>query len=165
MLENILRRASVRRYEDKEVSQEMIDLLLNAGFSAPCSKNCKPLHFVVLDDKEVLTSLGENLQFASMLRFAPKAIVVCADKELSPNCWMLDASAATENILIAATELGIGSVWTTVYPYEDRDQVVRRFVNIPENIGVLSIVPLGYPAKEVDIKDKFDAERIHYNRF
>ncbi|MBQ9312630.1 MAG: nitroreductase family protein [Bacteroidales bacterium] len=165
MLDNILKRSSVRRYEDKEISQEMIDLLLNAGFSAPCSKDSRPLHFIVLEDKVIMTHLGENLKYASMLRFANKAIMVCADKDISPDCWMLDACAATENILIAATELGIGSVWTAVYPYEDRQEVVQNFVPTPENIKVLSIIPLGYPAKEPMIKDKFDANRIHYDSF
>ena len=164
-LENILNRVSIREYSDRAISPEDIDRLLKAGMAAPSSKDRRPWHFIVLSDKAILNSLGEQLVNAPCLKDADKAIIVCGDNIISDNCWFLDCSAATQNILLAAHSMGIAAVWTAAYPYEDRMAVISKTFNLPENIKALAVIPLGYPSGKHRAKDKFDTARIHTNRW
>ncbi len=164
-IETILNRHSVRKYTGKEISPEVIETLLRAGMAAPSSRDRRPWHFVVISDKTLLQTLGDKLKNASMLKEANKAIMVCGDVELSDNCWFLDCSAASQNILLAAASMNIGAVWTAVFPYEDRAAEVNALLHLPGNIKALSIIPLGYPAEEGAPKDKSDSTKIHYNKW
>ncbi len=164
-LQTILNRKSVRVYTDKEIAPGIMEQLLRAGMAAPSSKDRRPWHFIVISDKNLLESLGSQLKNASCLKDANKAIVVCGDDELSDNCWFLDCSAATQNILIAAEALGLGAVWTAVYPYNDRAEIVNNTFNLKKNIRPFTIIPLGYPLEESEAKDKFDESRIHYDKW
>lgn len=166
MIETILNRCSVRRFSDKEISQQDINTILKAAMAAPTSHDSRPWHFIVLDDKELMKNIGSNMNYAHMIEFANKAIVVCADVTLAPECWMLDCSAASENILLAAESLGIGAVWTAVWPYQEREAIVKKYIpSLPENVKALCIIPMGYPGKEKRIREKFDETRIHFNKF
>ncbi len=164
-LETILNRTSIREYTNDEISQEELEDLLRAGMSAPSSRDRRPWQFIVISDKELLSRLGEKLTNASILKNTDKAIIVCGDTLISDNCWYLDCAAATQNILIAAASMDIGAVWTAVYPYAEREQIVNEVLELPQHIRALAIVPLGYPAKENTPKEKFDKSRIHYNGF
>lgn len=165
MLETILNRKSVRQYTNREITADQIDLLLRAGMAAPSSRDRRPWHLIVISDKSILESLGTQLKNATVLKDANKAIVVCGDEQLSDNCWFLDCAAVTQNILLAAESMGLGAVWTAVYPYADRAAIVNEQFQLPEHIHVLSIIPLGYPEGIQTAKDKYDATRIHYNEF
>ena len=164
-MQTILNRKSVREYLDREISPEIMNDLLKAGMAAPSSRDRRPWQFIVLSDKEVMNDLSGKLKNASILKNANKAIIVCGDTLVSDNCWELDCSAATQNILLAAESMGIGAVWTAVYPYADREAVVNEIFQLPENIRALAIVPLGYPSGMQTPKDKFDPTRIHYNKW
>jgi nitroreductase len=164
-LETILNRKSVREYLDREISPEIVRDLLKAGMAAPSSRDRRPWQFIVVSDKSILENLGNQLKNASMLKNANKAILVCGDTILSDNCWDLDCSAVTQNILLAAESMGIGAVWTAVYPYPDREAVVNEAFQLPENIRTLAIIPLGYPRGNHSPKDKFDETRIHYEKW
>ena len=165
VLQTLLNRKSVRNYTDKEVPQDVVEQLLRAGMAAPSSRDRRPWHFIVISDKDILENLGGQLKNASCLKDANKAIVVCGDDQLSDNCWFLDCSAVTQNILIAAEAMGLGAVWTAVYPYEDRTEVINKAFGLAANIHPLSIIPLGYPSEEVKAKDKYDESRIHYDKW
>jgi Nitroreductase len=165
VLENILERKSVRDYTDREISPEIMDNLLKAGMAAPSSRDRRPWQFIVVTDKTLLQTMGERLKTASCLKKANKAIVVCGDINLSDNCWFLDCSAATQNILLAAESMGLGAVWTAVYPYEDRSSIIDDIFKLPDNIKALTVIPLGYPAGKYEPKNKFDAQKIHYDRW
>ncbi len=165
VLENIFERKSVRQYTDKEISSEMIENLLKAGMAAPSSRDRRPWQFIVVTDKALLKTMGERLKTASCLKEANKAIVVCGDTNLSDNCWFLDCSAATQNILLAAESMGLGAVWTAVYPYEDRSSIINNIFRLPDNIKALAVIPLGYPAGKNEAKNKFDTQRIHYDKW
>jgi nitroreductase len=164
-LETILNRKSVRDYSTKEISDEALQNLLKAAMAAPSSRDRRPWELLVISDNALLQALGGKLRSASMLQKANKAILVCGDTVLSDNCWFLDCSAVTQNILLAAESMGIGAVWTAVYPYDDRAAIVNEQFQLPENIKVLAVIPLGYPAGKETPKDKFDASRIHYNKW
>jgi nitroreductase len=101
---------------------------------------------------------------------APLAIVVCGDltKTLRGNedpYWALDCSAATENLLLAAESMGLGAVWTAVYPEEERMEIVSEILGLPDYILPFNVIPIGYPAHPEKPKDKFKVENIHYNKW
>lgn len=162
---NILERKSVRYYTDREVEQEKIDLILRAAMAAPTAMDRRPWEFVVINGREMMDSLSEKLPYAKMLAQAPLAVVVCGDRDLSPANWMIDCSAATQNLLLAAEALGLGAVWTGVYPAEERTQLVSSALGLPENIVPLALVPIGYPEGDPKPKDKYDPAKIHLNKW
>ena len=164
-LKTILSRKSVRNFLDKEIPKEVINDLLRAGMAAPSSRDRRPWHFIVISDKSLLSTLGGQLPTASCLKDANKAIVVCGDIELSDNCWFLDCSAAAQNILLTAESMGLGAVWTALYPYDDRSAIVNDALQLPENIKPLTIIPLGYPMGTHTPKDKYDESRVHQNKW
>lgn len=169
-IENIFARKSVRAYTPKPIEKEKIDLLVKAAMAAPTAVNKQPWAFIVIDDREVLDKLAIELPYAKMAAQAPLAIVVCGDLSKALNgetdqYWMLDCSAASENLLLAAESMGLGAVWTAVYPENDRIAKVRSVLSLPDYIIPFNLIPVGYPQHQEEAKDKFKAENIHYNKW
>ncbi len=168
----IAQRTSVRQYDkSKDVPDAAVETLLRAAMSAPTAVNLQPWEFIVVRNKATLAALASANRYGAMIAEAPVAIVVCGDtvQEASgkPNkWWMLDCSAATENLLLAATAQGLGTVWTAVYPHEDRISTVRRILSIPERYVPLCVVPIGYGIDPTaKPKDKWKPVKIHNERF
>ena len=170
-LNNIMTRVSVRSYTSEPVSDEMIEIMLRAGMAAPTAMNRQPWEFVVVNDRDTLDKLASELRYAKMLAEAPLAIVVCAETMLTlkdgtvveNNFWEHDASAATENILLAANALGLGAVWTAAI--DDRAEIVKKALGITGTIMPLCVIPIGHPAVDETPKDKWKPEKIHWNRW
>jgi len=169
VLDNILARTSIRSYQDRPVEQVKIEKLLRAGMAAPSAVDKRPWHFIVVTDKQVLEGLAQANPNAGMAARAPLAIVVCGDKTKAltrvPEYWVQDASAATENILLAAQGMGLGAVWTGTYPVTDRVEKVAAVLNLPEHIIPFCTIVIGYPEKYQAPKDKWDEGNISYNTF
>lgn len=167
----IMTRTSVRNYEaGHKISKDTVDMLLKAAMAAPTAVNKQPWAFVVVDDRAVMDSLMAACPYARMLEKAPLAIVTCGDMSLAiegeaRDMWIQDVSAATENLLLAAHALGLGAVWTGVYPIPERVEGVKKALGLPSNIVPLAVVPVGYPAGSSTPKDKWMPEKVHYNRF
>lgn len=163
----IFNRRSIRKYTRQEISEEKIEILLRAGMAAPSAGNEQPWHFVVIKDKDILLSIPKFHPYAQMLREADCAIVVCGDLVLETNkgFWVQDCSAATENILIEATDLGLGSVWLGVHPDKDRVKPVQTLLGLPETVIPLCIIALGYPTDSKTPTDRFNPKRIHQNKW
>ena len=168
-IENIMTRTSIRQYKDQSVEQEKIDIMLKAAMAAPTAVNLQPWHFIVIDDAKTIGLLA-GLQPTN----APLMIAVCGDtnkttmpdgKGKLPDFWIQDVSAATENLLLAAHALGLGAVWTAVYPIMERTAEVANVLNCPQNIIPLAVVRIGYPDESPEPKDKFKEENISYNKF
>lgn len=160
----IFRRRSVRQYTDAAITRDDIQGLLEAGMAAPSASNKRPWHFVVSSDRPTLEALAGGHPFGKMLARAPLAIAVCADPSLS-RWWTQDCSAATENILLAASELGLGAVWLGCHGAPDRERSVREILAIPDHISVLSLVSIGHPAEKKAARTQFDPTRVHNERW
>ena len=170
VLDNIHARTSIRSYQPKEVEDEKIEQLLRAAMAAPTATNRQPWAFIVIRDKETMNELGSTLPYAKMVKDAPLAIAVCGDltKAISGagiEYWVQDASAASENLLLAAQALGLGAVWTGVYPIDERVKEVQKILQLPEQIVPLNVIPIGYPAENPLPKDKWKPENVHYDRW
>ncbi len=169
-LENIMTRTSVRQYAPgKTIPKDTVELLLRAAMSAPTAVNRQPWQFIVIDNRESLDSLSEVLPYAKMLEHASIAIVPCGDLskafEDEPSYWIQDLSAATENLLLAAHSLGLGAVWTGVYPTKERVAAVSQQLGLPANVIPLAVVPIGYPLGDHKPKDKWNPEAVHFNHW
>ena len=160
----IFARRSIRRYTGQSVSEADITSLLQAGMAAPSAANRKPWHLVVVTDKQTLRAIADAPPYARTLGDAALAIVVCGDPSIS-DWWVQDCSAATENILIAVAGFGLGAVWLGCHGRAEREQPIRQVLGIPEQIGLASVLSIGYPAEEKEPRTQYDPARVHHNRW
>lgn len=168
-IENIMTRTSIRQYKNQPVEQEKIDVMLKAAMAAPSAVNLQPWHFIVITDKKTIDLLS-----GKQPTNAPLLIAMCGDTDKTtmpdgkgklPDFWVQDVSAATQNLLLAAHALGLGAVWTGVYPVMERTAEVANVLNCPSNIVPVAVVRIGYPDESPEPKNKFKEENISYNKF
>lgn len=162
-------RRSIREYQERDVSDENILKILKAGMQAPGSRlGAEPWEFVVIKNKDTLSKLGE---IKPRVTNAPVAIVLVAniDRAFYKTVWQQDMGAACENMLLEAVNLGLGALWNGVAPEEERMQKIGEIIGIDDitTLKPYSIVTVGYPADgwENKFMDKFDEERIHYEKY
>lgn len=168
MIDIIYKRRSIRKYTDQPVEQEKLITLLQAAMAAPTAANCQPWEYVVVTEAEKLARVREKCIFARY--HAPAAIVVCGNMKLAfkgpeKEMWVQDCSAATENILLAATGLGLGSVWIGIYPGESKIEAIRNIFKLPEYVTPLSLVYLGYPAEEKAARTRYNEKRVYWQEY
>ena len=161
----IFSRRSIRQYADEPLTEDEIRSLLEAGMAAPSASNIRPWHLVTVTDKTTLAALADAHPHGKMTARAAAAIAVCGDPSAAPHYWVQDCSAATENILIAAAALGLGAVWLGCHPNQDRETAIRQVLNIPERIGVLSLISVGRPAEHKPARTQYDPSRDHRERW
>ena len=164
-LEAILTRRSVRRYTNEQIDDETTEKLLAAAMSAPSAANEQPWEFIVIRDRAMLDAIPTFSPFASMVKRAPLGILVCADTRnvIAPRFWVEDCSAATQNLLLAAHALGLGAVWTGVYPMDGHVAGFTKHCHLPEGVVPLAFVVVGHPAEAPPAQNRFSEDRIHSN--
>jgi len=160
-IETILARRSIRKYTAEPVSRNDVKAMLEAAMAAPSASNLKPWHFVVITDRQVLNELARVHPHGKMLSEAPLCITVCGDTDISASFWVQDCSAASENLLLAATALGLGAVWLGVYPRQDRVNSIREVLKLPESIIPLNLISIGHPAEKKEPRTQYDEQRVH----
>lgn len=165
LLELMYARRSIREYTDEPVEDEQVETMLKAAMAAPSAQDLRPWHFVVVRKRKLLDRLAKVHKYAYMLEKAPLAVVVCGDEEVSERHWVEDTCAATQNLLLAATALGLGGVWISVYPSKKRQKDVRDLLDIPDHIGVLCLVAIGHPAAEEKPRTQYDPRRVHHEKW
>jgi len=163
ILDLILSRRSIRRYEDKDVSEEVLKQILEAGRQAPSAANRQPIRFVVVRDKELLKNLS-GAPFHGFIKDAPVLMVGCADvKSLLTGKWaVVDATIALQNMVIAAWSLGVGSCWIGDFSEEK----VKEALKIPGDWKVVALVTFGFPAEQPKPREKKPFEELFsFNSF
>lgn len=168
-MQTIFNRKSVRNFAKSTISKETAELLVKAGMAAPSARDRRPWEFIIINDKTVIKRLSDALPYAKMAADAGQGIVVAADvgKEAGSRdlLWVMDCSAAAQNILLSAESLGLGAVWTAVYPYPERLKPVIEILELPSNIIPLAFIPIGKPTGKDRPKEKFDKTKIHWNKW
>ncbi|HYW95190.1 MAG TPA: nitroreductase family protein [Bacteroidales bacterium] len=167
LLETILKRRSIRQYSDKAVEREKTEKVIRAAMFAPSGVNRRPWHFIVVDDRNIMEKIMAVHPNSMMLKTAPQAILVCGDEQQQHDTgyWIADCGAATENLLLAATALGLGSCWIGVYPREHRMRAFSEIFNLPSHIRPFALVALGYASKEKETPQRFDPGKIYLNQW
>lgn len=158
-------RRSIRKYKNEVIDKQELIKILGGAMYAPSAANKQPWHFLVIDDVLLLDRIREIHPYASMLKSAPLAIVVCGDTRLQygPGYWAVDCAAATQNLLLAAHGMGIGSCWLGLHPVEDRKKALSALLKLPEHILPFSLISLGKPAEEKPRPERFKPERVRKN--
>jgi len=166
-IEAIMTRRSIRKYTGDRVPAEVVEQLLRAGMAAPSAANEQPWHFVVITERKTLVQVPTFHPHAHMVKEAALAILVCndSDLELTKGRGVLDCSAATQNILLAAHDLGLGAVWVGIFPVEERMNGMRKLLNMPTRIVPISLVSIGYTDERPRMEDRFKPERVHYEHW
>jgi nitroreductase len=159
----ILARRSIRQYTAQPVTPDDLQRLVEAAMAAPSANNGQPWHFVVVTERGVLDRLADVHPYGKMLHQAAACIAVCGEPENT--YWVQDCAAATENILLAATELGLGTVWLGVHPRADREHNVRDVLGIPPHITPLCLISIGHPAEHKEPRTQYQESRVHRNRW
>ena len=165
IIDTIMSRRSIRQFTPEPVDPETLMLLLKAAMAAPTACNSQPWEFIVVTEPDRLGCIREKFLFARYN--APAAIVVCANVGIAHNSaardhWVMDCSAATENILIAAAGMGLGAVWIGVYPYQSRIKILAELLGIPEAVTPLSMVYVGHPAELKEPRTQYDEHRVYW---
>jgi len=159
----ILARRSIRNYVDnKPVEREKIILLLQAAMAAPSACNLQPWEFIIIDEPNELKELKVHIRGGQFN--APLAMVVCARTSYVPwdgNGWQIDCAAAIENMMLAAVELDLGSLWIGDF---DRP-AVRERLQIPEGVEPVNIVYLGYPAEQKKPVTRYKEEAVYWGKY
>lgn len=161
-MDPILDRCSIRQFKDQKLTEEEIQALLRAGFSAPSARNLQPWVFVVIEDPAKIQALRDFSPYADPLETAPLAILICADQNHNPSLdyCQQDCAAATENILIQAKAMGLGSCWLGGYPNLDRIEKIRDLIDLPSSLMPLWVLAIGHPGEEGSIKNKWNDKKI-----
>jgi len=163
LIDVILTRRSIRRYETEEVPAEVLQQILEAGRQAPSAANRQPIRFVIVKDHELLKNLCDNL-ITRFVKYAPVAMVGCADiKSLLTGKWaVVDATIAMQNMVIAAWTLGVGSCWIGAC----NEEKVKELLKIPDKWKVVALITFGYPAEQPKSRRKKPFEELFsFNSF
>jgi nitroreductase len=162
LVDTVLDRRSIRRYETREVAKDVLDKILEAGRQAPSAANKQPWHFIVLTDSEIKKELSGGL-FNRFVKDAPVTIVGCAHKDLIAGKWsIVSTTIALQNMVVAAWAMGVGSCWIGDF----NEEKVKTLLNISESWNVVALVSFGYPAERPGPRKKksFD-EIVSFNKF
>lgn len=163
-LDTMYRRASVRRFTGEKVTSFEAEALLHAAMSAPSAGNQQPWEFYLVWDDEARAALSKASPYALAAAGAPLVIVPCFRQNVRfPECAPLDMAAATQNMLLEATDLGLGAVWMAINPVRDREEKVRTTLGLPDDLTPFCLIAVGRPAEDVTPHgaERYDEKRIH----
>ncbi len=172
-IEAIMKRKSVRNYTEREIDDETMDIILQAGMSGPTCVNARDWQFLVVRDRQTLQKMAEaNGRPAWPLTKAAAGILICGDLDrafrVAPDYWIIDGAIAGQNMILAAADLGIGSVWLGTYPQMDRVKAQAALFGLPETVIPHSVIAFGYPAEgeELTVRTHPDEpDRIHMEQW
>ena len=162
----IMTRRSIRTWKSEPITADEQKTILEAAMNAPSAADARPWHFVPIDDPETINQFT-GLGGTEMLAESTFLVLVCGDvsKEIYPGFWPQDCSCAAQNMQLAAHDTGIGCVWIAIYPLEERVQVCRRILEIPDAITPFALLAMGVPDEVLGSEYRYDAERIHQNKW
>lgn len=165
--EAIKARRSIRKFKrDKPVTKEQLDCLLHAAMLAPSACNTRPWEFIAITKREVLDDIARVHPYAGMCRTATAAIIVVAlpqeDSELPKGFFPQDCGAATENILLEAAAMGLGTCWCGVYPKEERIAEIAELFDIREPKIPFNVIAIGVPDENPKSRGFFEEKKVDY---
>ncbi len=150
-------RRSIRNYTADPVTDEELDTVLDAALRAPTANAKRPWWIIAVRDAAKRQALSQVSGYASFCADSPVVLAVCGDDRAS-QWWIDDCAALTENALIAAAAIGLGTCWVGIHDAEyqgrDREQYVRGVLGIPEEVRILCLVALGHPAEQKQPHDR-----------
>ncbi len=158
-------RRSIRKYQDKDIPDDLVRKLLAAAMMAPSTGDARTWQFILVTDPVKKDRIKDVHPYVGMIKHAPLGVLVCGDlrKEKFPGFWPQDCAAAMQNLLLAAHASGLGAVWTGIHPIEDRIMKFKKICHLPDHIMPLGLAVMGWPAQKVKSEERYDAACVHYN--
>ncbi len=162
--ETILKRRSVRKYNTKKVSDEQIERLLKAAMAAPTALNKKPWEFFVIKNEDILKKIKK---VAFFMNFNSPLVIMVAGNQKNASTkkindfWIQDCAAAIENMLLAATEMGLSTCWCGLYPQERPIKRIKQILPIKDYIIPLAIIHIGYSDQVPEARTQYDKKKVH----
>lgn len=163
-LQAIQTRKSVRDFLDTPIEEEKIELLMKAAMAAPSAMNSQPWEFVIVESEEKKDAVRKAMPFG---KYKSAIIVLPCVRETSTipvqhDLAYCDLGAASENILLAAHDLGLGAVWCAVYPNKLLMKAIKKAADLPAGLTPFSALYIGYPGTndKSKVKDKYDVKRV-----
>lgn len=162
----IFGRRSIRAFAPGEVSDALVQKLLEAAMAAPSAVARDPWRFVVVRDRQALARIAQALPHGQMLTSAALGIVVCGDLEAAHDqqlgYLLQDCSAAIENLLLAAHALGLGACWLGVHPREERVQRLKALFKLPTSVLPVACIAVGRPGEQKEPRTRFNRDFVHW---
>lgn len=167
-MKEIFIRRSIRKFKDTPVKKEKIEQLLRAAMQAPSSLNQQPWEFIVVESKTALQKLSKAMPDAKPVSNSELTIILVANSmkfRYEPD-WMMDMSAAAQNILLEAVHLELGAVWMSITSVYSAINYVREMYELPSDIRPFAFIAIGYPeSNKNQFIDRYHAEKIHYEKW
>jgi len=163
--ETIEKRRSIRKFKiDRPIARKQLDRLLEAAMLAPSACNSRPWEFVAIAKREILDEIARIHPHGAMFATAAAAIVVVAipQTDTPEGYFSQDCAAATQNILLEAVSLGLGSCWCGVYPRGERVAAFRKLLNIREPGIPFNAIAIGTPDESPNRRGFFDQAKVTY---
>ena len=169
LMELIETRRSIRSYKDQEIEEDKLNYVLQAFRKAPSAKNLQPWKLVVIKNKKILSDIAIACNNQTFMEEAPVIIAACAKEEEAygtmggyMNSYPIDIAIALEHLILAATEKGLGTCWIGAF----KEQLVKDILGVPDNVKVVALTPLGYPAREASVRGRKPlTEIISYDKY
>lgn len=165
LIQFLLSRRSIRKFESTPVKKEDLETMLKVAMYAPSARNLQPWHFIVIDNRIFLNEITRIHPYSTMLAQAPLAVLICADDSVqeAEGYWTQDSANATMNLLYSAHALGYGACWMGIHPRIERIVGIRKLLHLPENIHPVSLVAIGKTMENREMPERFHADKIHTN--
>jgi nitroreductase len=166
----IKNRKSIRTYDAKGVvTEEQIKELLEAAMLAPSACNLRPWEFIVITNRQKMDAITKIHPYAQMLKTAQAAIIVVALPDLQKGkvgegMWQHDCGAATENILLQAADMGLGTCWCGIPPKENVIDTIRKMFDIPKQSVPFCVIAVGVPAEKFGARGFYEESKIKWIR-
>lgn len=164
----IMSRRSIRKFKPHKIGESSIKIILEAAMNAPSAGDGRPWHFVVIDERKKLDLIAEKVDGGNvMFKNAPLAILIFGDEEKQgfPGFYPQDCSCAAQNIYLAAHDLGLGTVWIALWNVEPRIKGIKEIIEFPDKLVPFAIFPLGYPDENLPSENRYDASKVHHNKW
>ena len=167
-MNSIMKRRSIRKFEDRPVEREKLESILRAAMQSPTAKDSRCWEFLVVTDREACEAMSKMSEFAMCAAKAPALIVTMVNlSQTNPEeCWWVeDLSAATQTILLQIEEEGLGGTWLGMYPRQARTDALRAYFQLPDHILPFSVVALGYKLREKEPENRWNPDKVHWERY
>lgn len=165
LMKAIKERRSIRSYDaSKPITDEDLKTVLTAAMYAPSAMNKQPWDFVVIRDEQVLEQIREIHPYAGFITDAGTAVAVCGNTHESYATYApIDVALATQNMMLAAHDLGYGTCYCGTYTDEAWAGQIKKWLNVPEHVEMYGLIVIGTPLKTKDVPERFEENKIHYN--
>ncbi len=166
MIQAIQKRRAVREYLDKAIPEEKLNEILMAAMYAPSANHLYPWDLVIVKNSETIEALSKTTPWSSHAKGAPVVIAVIG-REKDSKDWLEDCSIVAEHIWLETTEQELGSCWIQIHGNETAEKSVKEILNIPDDLRVLCLMPIGVPAQLLPehSEEQFDKSKIKQEKW